>query len=158
MQLGILGLAKAGKTTLFNTLTASHETTDKFSTSDKTHVAVAKVPDPRLVALRDLFQPRRYVPATVEYVDIPGIARGDGPESLDLAKLKTVDALLHVVRAFEIRRSRTRTARSTPGATSARSTSSSSSPTTRWSSAGSIGWRSRASAGSRATSCARRSC
>ncbi|MFN7942558.1 MAG: redox-regulated ATPase YchF [Thermoanaerobaculia bacterium] len=101
MQLGILGLAKAGKTTLFNTLTASHETTDKFSTSDKTHVAVAKVPDPRLVALRDLFQPRRYVPATVEYVDIPGIARGDGPESLDLAKLKTVDALLHVVRAFE---------------------------------------------------------
>ena len=41
------------------------------------------------------------MPATVEYVDIPGIATGEGAESLDLAKLKTVDALLHVVRAFE---------------------------------------------------------
>jgi GTP-binding protein YchF len=101
MQLGILGLPKAGKTTLFNTLTASHQATDKFSTSDKTHVGVAKVPDPRLAAMRDLFNPRRFTPATIEYVDIPGIARGEARESLDLAKLKTVDALVHVVRAFE---------------------------------------------------------
>src|SRR6188474_2197798 len=100
MQLGILGLPKAGKTTLFNTLTASHQATDKFSTSDKTHVGVAKVPDPRLLAMRDLFNPRRFTPATIEYVDIPGIARGESRESLDLAKLKTVDALVHVVRAF----------------------------------------------------------
>ena len=41
------------------------------------------------------------MPATVEYVDIPGMQKGEGAESLDLAKLKTVDALLHVVRAFE---------------------------------------------------------
>jgi GTP-binding protein YchF len=100
MQLGILGLPKAGKTTLFNTLTASHQATDKFSTSDKTHVGVAKVPDPRLLAMRDLFNPRRFTPATIEYVDIPGISRGESRESLDLAKLKTVDALVHVVRAF----------------------------------------------------------
>jgi ribosome-binding ATPase len=100
MQLGILGLSKAGKTTLFNTLTASRLATDKFGVSDKTHVAVAKVPDPRLEQLRDLFQPRRYVPATVEYVDVPGIQRGEGAESLDLVKLKEVDALVHVVRAF----------------------------------------------------------
>ena len=100
MQLGILGLPKVGKTTLFNTLTASHESTDKFATSEKTHVAVAKVPDDRLARLRDLFNPRRYTPATVEYVDIPGVQKGEGAESLDLAKLKTVDALLHVVRAF----------------------------------------------------------
>jgi GTP-binding protein YchF len=100
MQIGILGLAKVGKTTLFNTLTAAHQATDKFSTSAKTHVGVARVPDPRLEALRDLFSPRRYVPATVEYVDIPGLRQGEGRESLDLAKLKTVDALVHVVRAF----------------------------------------------------------
>lgn len=100
MQLGILGLAKAGKTTLFNTLTASRQATDKFSASDKTHVGIAKVPDARLRALRDLFQPRKYTPATVEYVDIPGIKKGEG-ESLDLAKMKSVDALVHVVRAFE---------------------------------------------------------
>ncbi len=101
MQLGILGLAKAGKTTLFNLLTASRQDTDKFAASKKTHVAVAKVPDPRLAGLRDLYKPRRYVPATVEYVDIPGIQKGEGTSSLDLAELRTVDALVHVVRAFE---------------------------------------------------------
>ena len=69
MQLGILGLQKAGKTTLFNTLTAAHEATGKFLASEATHLGVAKVPDPRLAALRDLFNPKRYVPATVEYVD-----------------------------------------------------------------------------------------
>jgi len=101
MQFGILGLPKVGKTTLFNTLTASHEATGKFEGGGKTHVAVARVPDERLVKLRDLFSPKKYTPATVEYVDIPGIQQGEGAESLDLAKLKTVDGLLHVVRAFE---------------------------------------------------------
>ena len=100
MQLGILGLPKVGKTTLFNILTSSEATTDKFTTSDKIHVGIAKVPDPRLVALRDLFQPKKFTPATVEYLDIPGLKKGEGQESLDLAKLKSVDALVHVVRAF----------------------------------------------------------
>lgn len=100
MKCGILGLAKAGKTTLFNTLTAAHESTDKFAASDKIHLGTAKVPDERLARLRDLYRPRRYVPATVDYVDIPGIAEGESAERLDLAELKNVDALLHVVRAF----------------------------------------------------------
>ena len=100
MQLGILGLPKVGKTTLFNTLTASHQETDKFATSDKTNLGVAQVRDVRLEELRDLFHPKRYVPATIQYVDIPGIKKGESAESLDLAKLKTVDALVHVVRAF----------------------------------------------------------
>ena len=101
MQLGILGLPKVGKTTLFNTLTASEQETDKFATSSKTHLGLAQVPDPRLEDLRDLFGPKRYTPASVEYVDIPGVRKGEGSESLDLAKLKTVDALVHVVRIFE---------------------------------------------------------
>jgi GTP-binding protein YchF len=101
MQVGILGLSKSGKTTLFNTLTAQEEATDKFGASKKTHIAVAKVPDDRLARLRDLFKPKRYIPATVEYVDIPGIEKGAGSESLDLGQLRTVDALVHVVRAFE---------------------------------------------------------
>ena len=100
MQLGILGLSKSGKTTLFNTLTASQQATGKFGASAETHLGVAAVRDPRLERLRDLFRPRRYVPATVQYVDIPGMRRGESAESLDLAKLKTVDALVHVVRAF----------------------------------------------------------
>ena len=100
MQLGILGLPKSGKTTLFNTLTASHQATDKYATSSQTNMGVATVRDARLEVLRDLFHPKRYVPATVQYVDIPGITKGESAESLDLAKLKTVDALVHVVRAF----------------------------------------------------------
>jgi hypothetical protein len=101
MQFGILGLPKAGKTTLFNTLTASHEATGKFAAASATHVAVAKVPDDRLARLRDLFSPKKYTPATIEFVDVPGVEKGGGAESLDLAKLKTVDGLLHVVRAFD---------------------------------------------------------
>jgi hypothetical protein len=101
MELGILGLPKVGKTTLFNTLTTSQEATDKFAASGETHLGVAAVPDLRLERLRDLFRPRRYVPATIQYVDIPGIKRGESAESLDLARLKQVDALVHVVRAFE---------------------------------------------------------
>ncbi len=101
MQFGILGLPKVGKTTLFNTLTGADEATDKFAAGGSTHLGVARVPDPRLVRLRDLFNPRKYTPATVEYVDIPGIQKGEGSESLDLAKLKAVDGLLHVVRTFD---------------------------------------------------------
>ncbi|HEY9420055.1 MAG TPA: redox-regulated ATPase YchF [Thermoanaerobaculia bacterium] len=101
MQLGILGLPKSGKTTLFNTLTASTQATDKYSTSSQTNVGQANVRDTRLETLRDLFNPKRYVPATVQYMDIPGMKKGESAESLDLDKLKTVDALVHVVRAFD---------------------------------------------------------
>ena len=80
MQLGILGLSKSGKTTLFNTLTASQQATGKFAASAETHLGVAAVRDPRLERLRDLFKPRRYVPATVQYVDIPGLKRGESAE------------------------------------------------------------------------------
>ena len=99
MQLGILGLPKAGKTALFNSLTASRRETGKFKASRTTNVGVAHVEDPRLERLRDLYNPRRYVPAQVQFVDVPGIDRGRG-ETLDLAELRMMDALVHVVRAF----------------------------------------------------------
>ncbi len=101
MQFGILGFPKVGKTTLFNLLTGTEQDTDKFATSDKVNIGVATVTDPRLAQLRDLFQPKKYAPATLEFVDIPGIRKGEGAESLDLANLKNVDGLLHVVRAFD---------------------------------------------------------
>jgi GTP-binding protein YchF len=101
VQLGILGFPKSGKTTLFNTLTASRQATDKYATSSQTNMGVAQVRDTRLETLRDLFKPKRYVAATVQYVDIPGMTKGESAESLDLAKLKMVDALVHVVRAFD---------------------------------------------------------
>ncbi len=100
MQLGILGLPKAGKTALFNALTSSRQATGKFRASNTTNVGVAGVRDGRLEKLRDLYQPRRYVPAQVRFVDVPGLDRGRG-ETLDLAELRMMDALVHVVRAFE---------------------------------------------------------
>jgi len=101
VQLGILGLPKSGKTTLFNTLTASHQATDKYATSNQTNMGTAQIRDVRLEALRDLFKPKRYMPASVQYVDIPGLTKGESAESVDLAKLKMMDALVHVVRAFD---------------------------------------------------------
>ena len=101
MKAGIIGLPKSGKTILFNILTSAGRSTDKFSVSKETHVGVATVPDRRLEQLRDIYSPKRYVPATVEYVDVPGIQKGEGAQSPDLVGLKEVDALVHVVRAFE---------------------------------------------------------
>ncbi len=100
MEMGILGFSKAGKTTLFNLLTASRRETGKFAASGKANVGVATVPDSRLDQLSELYQPRRTTPATVSFVDIPGIRTGESAESLDLARLRDADALMHVVRAF----------------------------------------------------------
>ncbi|MDX1382513.1 MAG: redox-regulated ATPase YchF [Thermoanaerobaculia bacterium] len=101
MQLGIVGLPKVGKTLLFNILTRADEETGKFAVSRQTHVGVARVEDSRLAQLRDLYQPKRYTPATVDYVDLPGVTRGDQGPGPDLAELRNVDALMHVVRCFE---------------------------------------------------------
>ena len=101
MELGITGFPKAGKTTLFNLLTASEEATDKFAKSTEAHVGIATVPDPRLEKLRDLFEPKKYTPATVKYVDIPGVEKGAGASDLNLVELKEVDALVHVLRVFD---------------------------------------------------------
>ena len=100
MQLGILGLPKAGKTALFNALTGARQATGKFRSSKTTNVGVAVVRDRRLDGLRDLYRPGRFVPAQVRFVDVPGIDRGRG-ETLDLAELRMMDGLVHVVRAFE---------------------------------------------------------
>ncbi|MDH3254280.1 MAG: redox-regulated ATPase YchF [Acidobacteriota bacterium] len=101
MQLGITGLAKTGKTTLFNLLTSSHEATDKFAKSTESHVAIAKVPDRRLDALATLYEPQKLTPATIQFVDIPGVEHRAGGFDLNLVQLREVDALVHVVRAFE---------------------------------------------------------
>jgi len=106
MQIAIVGLARAGKTTVFNTLTRGHAETGGFG-GLTVNTGVVKVPDDRLTQLTARFKPKREVPADVTYVDLPapplsadGAAAADIPAD-QLARLRTADALLHVVRAFE---------------------------------------------------------
>jgi GTP-binding protein YchF len=64
-------------------------------------VGVARVPDPRVDVLAEMYNPKKKTYATVEYVDVPGVKKGEGAALVDLPALRGVDALLHVVRAFE---------------------------------------------------------
>ncbi len=105
MQIAIVGLARAGKTTVFNTLTRGHAETGGFG-GLTVNTGVVKVPDDRLTQLTTHFKPKREVPADVTYVDLPAPPlAADGATAPDipadqLARLRTADALLHVVRAF----------------------------------------------------------
>ena len=73
--LGIIGLPQSGKTTLFNALTRGQATTAAAQSPDKPNVGMAKVPDPRLNVLKEMFTPQKVTPAEVQYVDIPTIPR-----------------------------------------------------------------------------------
>lgn len=103
MQIGIMGLPGSGKTTVFNALAHARAAVGGFSApSAEPNVAVVKVPDPRLDQLAPLFEPEKFTPAEVQYVDVAGIVRGSGKESAGalLAHLRNTDVLLQVVRAF----------------------------------------------------------
>jgi GTP-binding protein YchF len=107
MQIAIVGLAGAGKTTVFNTLTRGHAETGGFGGMEL-HVGVVKVPDERLDRLAQIFKPKKIVQADVTYADLPAPPASSeghvGTEDLPaehLARLRDSDALLHVVRAFE---------------------------------------------------------
>jgi ribosome-binding ATPase len=107
MQIAIVGLAAAGKTTVFNTLTRGHAETGGYG-GLQLNVGVVKVPDPRLDRLAELFHPRKIVHADVTYVDLPAPpASSEGRVGTDelpaehLARLREADALVHVVRAWD---------------------------------------------------------
>ena len=105
-KLGIVGLPNAGKSTLFNALTAGHAAVAPypFTTIDQ-NVGVAQVDDPRLAALARCLSPERVIPTSLEFVDIAGLVKGahqgEGLGNQFLSHLVAVDALLHVVRCFE---------------------------------------------------------
>jgi GTP-binding protein YchF len=106
MQIAIVGLARSGKTTVFNSLTKGDAETGGFG-GLTVNTGVVKVPDERLTRLTTLFKPRKEVPADVTYVDLPASATAaEGEPHADipadqLARLRNADALLHVVRVFE---------------------------------------------------------
>ncbi len=106
LQCGIIGLPNAGKSTIFNALTASQVPAESypFCTIDP-NVGVVAVPDERLEQLARIYRPGKVTPATVEFVDIAGLVRGaskgEGLGNQFLAHIREVDALIHVVRCFE---------------------------------------------------------
>jgi len=105
MQVGIVGLPVSGKTTLFSTLTSQDISTLHEGKKIEVHRGMVKVPDSRLDQLTEIFQPRKRVPATIEYLEVGGIekdqAKSHGFDSQFLQVLKNTDLLCLIIRAFE---------------------------------------------------------
>jgi GTP-binding protein YchF len=100
MKIGLVGLPKSGKTTLFNLLTGSSVATSRYDTGrSELHTGVARVPDPRVDRLSALFSPKKTTYATFEVVDLAGVDKEERG-GLEAKEFRNADALLHVVRAF----------------------------------------------------------
>src|SRR5271170_3934265 len=99
MKTGIIGLPQVGKTSLFKILTKAK--LEDRGHSREAHIGVARVPDERLDKLSALYSPRKTTYATVEYVDVAAIGQEALKETAFLSSLRNVDALIHVLRAFE---------------------------------------------------------
>ncbi len=105
-NIGIIGLPKSGKTTIFNALTKGKADTGGYIHQAPTaHVGVAKVPEPRLKALAEILQPKRLVPAEVKYIDVGAsvktLVKDEGIGGELLNQLSTADILLNIIRAFK---------------------------------------------------------
>ena len=101
LRAGLFGFPSSGKTALFQLLTSAREAPRPGGKAEA-NVGVARVPDERLDRLSAMFNPRKHVPATVEFADIAGTggAQTGAQALLDLAPFRNADALLHVVRMF----------------------------------------------------------
>jgi ribosome-binding ATPase len=103
MQIGIVGLPYSGKTTFFQTLTETLLSPDALQKRDANQ-AVIKVQDERLDKLTAIFNPKKKINATIEIVDLVGLQKGDHSSQTFstnfISKVKTNDALIHVVRGF----------------------------------------------------------
>ena len=106
MIIGIVGLPNCGKTTLFNALTRGNaEVASHAQIGTEPNVGAAIVPDPRIDRLSEIFNPKKTTYVSVQYIDLPGLPRGSVAEGAKvtefLSRAREVDALVHVVRAFE---------------------------------------------------------
>lgn len=105
MEIGIVGLANTGKSTLFNALTKAGAASSNFPFSTKdANVGTVQVPDRRLDALFEIFKPPKKIPACIKFVDVAGLvqgaSRGEGLGNKFLATIREVDVILHVIRCF----------------------------------------------------------
>lgn len=104
MQIGLVGLPFSGKTTLFQTMTRMH-LDEATLARQQTNVAMVKVPDARVDRLAEYYHPKKTVYTSIEFFDVVGLKKGDHSSTqftgAFLGSVKTNDALMHVVRAFD---------------------------------------------------------
>ena len=106
MKLGVVGLPNVGKSTLFNAITkAGAQAANYPFCTIEPNVGSVAVPDERLDVLAKMYNPEKYTPTTIEFVDIAGLVRGaykgEGLGNKFLSHIREVDAIVHVVRCFE---------------------------------------------------------
>ncbi|MDP2236411.1 MAG: redox-regulated ATPase YchF [Bacteroidales bacterium] len=106
LNCGIIGITNTGKTTIFNCMSNTKAEASSFAFSaTKSNIGMVEVPDQRLIEIDKLIKSVKVVPATVEIVDVPGLAKGashgEGVGNKFLIDIQQMDALIHVLRCFD---------------------------------------------------------